>query len=67
MHLKFQMTDNILIGSAFGELDHHSAGAVRDEIDETMEAFQCCRLTMDFAKVTFMDSSGIRRSAGQVQ
>lgn len=59
MHLKFQMTDKILIASAFGELDHHSASAVRDEIDETMEAFQCLHLVLDFEKVTFMDSSGI--------
>ena len=59
MHLKFQMTDDILIASAFGELDHHSAGTVRDEIDQTMEAFKCRHLVFDFEKVTFMDSSGI--------
>lgn len=59
MHLKFQMTDDILIASAFGELDHHSAAAVRDEIDRTMEAFHCRHLILDFEKVTFMDSSGI--------
>lgn len=59
MHLKFHMTDEILIASAFGELDHHSATAVRDEIDHTMESFQCRHLVLDFEKVTFMDSSGI--------
>ncbi len=59
MRLEFQMTDDILIASAFGELDHHSAGAVRDEIDETMKAFDCRHLILDFEKVTFMDSSGI--------
>ena len=59
MHVKFQMTDDILIASVFGELDHHSAAAVRDEIDQTMEAFQCRHLILDFEKVTFMDSSGI--------
>lgn len=59
MHLSFQMTDDILIASAVGELDHHSAGTVRTEIDETMEAFQCRHLIFDFEKVTFMDSSGI--------
>lgn len=59
MRLDFQMTDDILIASACGELDHHSAGIVRDEIDETMEAFHCRHLILDFQKVTFMDSSGI--------
>lgn len=59
MYLNFQMTDDILVASAFGELDHHSASVVRTEIDETMEAFQCRHLIFDFEKVTFMDSSGI--------
>lgn len=59
MHLDFQMTDDILIASAFGELDHCSAAALRTEIDETMDAFQCRHLIFDFEKVTFMDSSGI--------
>lgn len=59
MHLKFQMTDNILIACAFGELDHHSAVSVRDEIDQTMETFRCRHLIFDFSQVTFMDSSGI--------
>ena len=48
MHVKFQMTDDILIASVFGELDHHSAAAVRDEFDQTMEAFQCRHLILDF-------------------
>ena len=59
MHLKFQVTDDILIASAFGELDHHSAVAVRDKIDEKMESFSCRHLIFDFEQVTFMDSSGI--------
>lgn len=59
MHLDFQMTDDILIASACGELDHHSAAIVRDEIDETMEAFSCRHLVLDFENITFMDSSGI--------
>ena len=65
MHVKFQMTDDILIASVFGELDHHSAAAVRDEIDQTMEAFQCRHLILDFEKVTFMDSSGIGMIIGR--
>ena len=59
MRLDFQMTDDILVASACGELDHHSAGTVRDEIDETMEAFSCRHLILDFEKITCMDSSGI--------
>ncbi len=65
MQLEFQTTDDILIASAFGELDHHSAGTVRDEIDETMNAFDCRHLILDFEKVTFMDSSGIGMVLGR--
>lgn len=59
MQISFQKTDNILIASACGELDHHSAAAVREGIDKTMERFRCKHLILDFENVTFMDSSGI--------
>lgn len=59
MQLKFQRVDNILIASAFGELDHHSAKIVRNEIDDTMETLKYDHLIFDFKKITFMDSSGI--------
>ena len=47
MEVIFEVNENVLVARLFGELDHHSAGAVRDEIDETMEAFQCCHLILD--------------------
>ena len=59
MQSSFQVTDDILIAAAYGELDHHSAGKLRDEIDEAMEAFHCIHLVLDLKRVTFMDSSGI--------
>ena len=42
-----------------GEIDHHSAAAIRDEIDMAVQK-QCPQiLRLDFGEVTFMDSSGV--------
>lgn len=59
MQSSFLVTDDIFVVSVSGELDHHCAGKLREEIDEAMEAFKCRHLVMDMEKVTFMDSSGI--------
>ena len=42
-----------------GELDHHAAKTVREEIDEAVEFNMPTLLILDFDRVTFMDSSGI--------
>ena len=59
MQSSFQVTDDILVVTVSGELDHHYATGLRAEIDEAMDAFRCRNLVMDLEKVTFMDSSGI--------
>ncbi len=42
-----------------GEIDHHSAVHLRNEIDLAVDSCQPENLVLDFADVTFMDSSGI--------
>ena len=42
-----------------GEIDHHTAGKIRDEIDAAIEFHHPACLVIDFGGVTFMDSSGI--------
>lgn len=42
-----------------GEIDHHSAKGVREEIDEVANRVQPADMYLDFKDVTFMDSSGI--------
>lgn len=59
MQSSFQVTDDILIAVAYGEIDHHTAAKLRDEIDEAMLAFHCRHLVLDMKRVSFMDSSGI--------
>lgn len=42
-----------------GEIDHHSASLIRISIDDAVICKRPLLLVLDFAKVTFMDSSGI--------
>ena len=42
-----------------GELDHHSSRGLREQIDRGVERMNPRRLRLDFAGVSFMDSSGI--------
>lgn len=42
-----------------GELDHHAARTVREQIDAAIERSAAKTLVLDFSGVTFMDSSGI--------
>ena len=42
-----------------GEIDHHWAAILREQIDERVRAASPKTLTLDFSGVTFMDSSGI--------
>lgn len=42
-----------------GELDHHTAADIREEIDAAVRQSEPNLLKLDFADVTFMDSSGV--------
>lgn len=59
MALKLENNENSLTAYLDGELDHHSAKGIREEIDETIERIKPETLTLDFRNVSFMDSSGI--------
>jgi stage II sporulation protein AA (anti-sigma F factor antagonist) len=59
MQLDFHTVDDILMTRIAGELDHYGAAKTREEIDKTIDASSCKHLVMDFAGVSFMDSSGI--------
>jgi len=42
-----------------GEIDHHTAKALREDIDNAAQCARPKRLVLDFSEVGFMDSSGI--------
>lgn len=59
MEIRFDMIDDVLIPVLIGELDHHSAEEIRDNIDHTYKAFKAKHIILSFENLTFMDSSGI--------
>ncbi len=59
MPMEIQATDQTVTVFLSGEIDHHSAAAMREEIDSYITASKTTLLVLDFGGVTFMDSSGI--------
>ena len=53
------MSDDVLTADIKGDIDHHSASYLRQNIDKSMKEFNCSNLILDFSEVGFMDSSGI--------
>jgi len=48
-----------------GEIDHHSAESLRDQVDRAFEQSNCRHIIFNFSRVTFMDSSGIGMIIGR--
>jgi len=48
-----------LTAALSGEIDHHSAAALRGRIDQALMKLHPPTLTLDFDEVTFMDSSAV--------
>ena len=61
------MTEDRLIAHLHGEIDHHSARAVREKIDRETFLFRPRVLVIDLSGVGFMDSSGIALILGRVE
>lgn len=59
MNVTVESSGNLMIAYLIGELDHHSAGVVRDKIDSSISCMKPNHLILDFKNVSFMDSSGI--------
>ena len=48
-----------LVVKLSGDLDHHSAGKLREKIYRELERTGAVNVAFDFGRVSFMDSSGI--------
>ena len=59
MKLQTKTTEQTMVISLIGELDHHAAKDAMREINYAVEAHLPRMLQLDFSGVTFMDSSGI--------
>lgn len=59
MSTEISVKGDVLTAFLSGEIDHHSASDMRSIIDGAIDINMPSLLVLDFAKVTFMDSSGI--------
>ena len=63
--LNFLTCGEELVISLSGEIDHHVAKGMREEIDTQLFTSRPGVLTLDFSGVRFMDSSGIALIIGR--
>ncbi|MCT4564451.1 MAG: anti-sigma F factor antagonist [Maledivibacter sp.] len=59
MRLNLKVENNILVVYLDGELDHHSAEEVREDIDSAIDSKNIRNLIFELSNMKFMDSSGI--------
>lgn len=59
MPVQIAVDGRVLNAFLSGEIDHHTAPAIREKIDEALIAYKPMVLRLYFASVTFMDSSGV--------
>ncbi len=57
--MRINSTGEVLTIYLEGEIDHHSARSMREEIDKAIDFNMPSLLILDFTGITFMDSSGI--------
>ncbi len=59
MQIGFEMQGRTLVARLKGELDHHSAATVREQLEDIIKRQNVKNLIFDFTELGFMDSSGI--------
>ena len=59
MSVEIKVSGETVTAYLSGELDHHSARAMREAIDNAVELNMPSRLVLNFRNISFMDSSGI--------
>ena len=59
MPVEIRIEDKALTACVSGDIDHHTAAALREEIDQNVQLYNPEKLTLDFSRVSFMDSSGV--------
>ena len=58
-HVTIQEDGARLVAMLSGEIDHHWAAVLRQQIDDQIQKKMPSVLVLDFSEVTFMDSSGV--------
>ncbi len=58
-HVVSELKGDVLYAAIVGEIDHHGAFTLRDELDDIMIATRPKYVELDLSNVDFMDSSGL--------
>lgn len=67
MSLRIELKSGVMTAYCRGDIDHHAASGLREQIDKTAEKVRPHTLRLDFSEVPFMDSSGIGLILGRVR
>lgn len=59
MHIRVKQQSDCVTARFYGELDHHCADQVKDELDSLIRRFNDINLVLDLKNLSFMDSSGL--------
>ncbi|MBO7342217.1 MAG: STAS domain-containing protein [Clostridia bacterium] len=57
--VEFQMRETPLTARLIGEIDHHAAARIREEIDKEICHRRPTRMVLDLSGIEFMDSAGL--------
>ena len=63
--LTTKIKKGILVAKLTGELDHHTAGSVRDTLDRLIMGGTVKHILFDFSSLSMMDSSGVGMIIGR--
>ena len=66
-HMEDKRRDGLLFVRLLGEIDHHSATGLREEIDRAVLSERPQRLVLDLSAVEFMDSAGLGLLMGRLR
>ncbi len=65
MTIRTEHIGTTLVVKLSGEIDQSCAGEIRNDIDRNLQLYSIKNLILDFAEVSFMDSSGIGMILGR--
>lgn len=59
LKIELEKKENVLCVRLDGELDHHTAAELREEVDDALEKNDLTHILLNLERLTFMDSSGL--------
>ena len=62
MNVTIESSGSVVIAYLIGEIDHHTAGEVREKIDDTLMLVKPKTLILDFKNVSFSSISAVEHT-----